>query len=43
MTGAQEPEVMSTKQVRIAALAERFPQRAFTSLAHHIDTTARFA
>ncbi|MCE9683514.1 group II intron reverse transcriptase/maturase [Halomonas alkalisoli] len=28
---------MSTKQVRIAALAERFPQRAFTSLAHHID------
>ena len=30
-------EVMSTKQVRIAALAERFPQRAFTSLAHHID------
>jgi RNA-directed DNA polymerase len=37
MTGAQEPEVMSTKQVRIAALAERFPQRAFTSLAHHID------
>lgn len=37
MTGAQEPEVMSTKQVRIAALAERYPQRAFTSLAHHID------
>jgi len=37
MTGAQEPEVMSTKQVRIAALAERFPQRAFTSLAHYID------
>ena len=24
MAGAQEPEVMSTKQVRIAALAERF-------------------
>ena len=37
MTGAQEPEVMSTKQMRIAALAERFPQRAFTSLAQHID------
>jgi len=37
MTGAQEPEVMSTKQVRIAALAECFPQRAFTSLAHYID------
>src|SRR5690554_4918929 len=37
MTGAQEPEVMSTKQVRIASLAERFPQRAFTSLSHHID------
>ncbi|MBS9405371.1 hypothetical protein KG088_17305 [Halomonas sp. TRM85114] len=28
---------MSTKQMRIAALAERFPQRAFTSLAHYID------
>lgn len=28
---------MYTSQVRIAALAERFPQRAFTSLAHHID------
>nr|WP_289099449.1 hypothetical protein [uncultured Halomonas sp.] len=37
MAGAQEPEVMSTKQLRIAALAERFPQRAFTSLAHYID------
>ena len=24
--------------MQIAALAERFPQRAFTSLAHHIDT-----
>ncbi|ATJ83420.1 group II intron reverse transcriptase/maturase [Halomonas beimenensis] len=28
---------MYTSQLRIAALAERFPQRAFTSLAHHID------
>ncbi|MFC3391098.1 group II intron reverse transcriptase/maturase [Aidingimonas halophila] len=28
---------MYTKQVRIAALAGRFPQRAFTSLAHHLD------
>lgn len=37
MAGAQEPEVMSTKQGRIAALAERFPQRAFTSLAHYLD------
>lgn len=37
MTGAQEPGVMYTKQLRIAALAERFPQRAFTSLAHNID------
>lgn len=37
MAGTQEPEVMSTKQLRIAALAERFPQRAFTSLAHYID------
>ncbi|MBF7054044.1 group II intron reverse transcriptase/maturase [Halomonas sp. KAO] len=37
MTGAQEPGVMYTKQLRIAALAGRFPQRAFTSLAHNID------
>ncbi len=37
MAGAQEPVSMYTSQLRIAALAERFPQRAFTSLAHHLD------
>lgn len=37
MTGAQEPENMYTKQSQIAELAERYPQRAFTSLAHHMD------
>ena len=37
MTGAQEPESMSTSRLRIASFAERFPQRAFTSLAHHMD------
>jgi len=37
MTGAQEPEDMYTKQSRIAELAERYPQRAFTSLGHHLD------
>ena len=34
MADAQESVPMFTKQWRIA---ERFPQRAFTSLAHHID------
>ncbi|WP_373191362.1 group II intron reverse transcriptase/maturase [Halomonas sp.] len=37
MADAQESVSMYTKQGRIAALAERFPQRAFTSLAHYID------
>jgi group II intron reverse transcriptase/maturase len=37
MTGAQKPENVSTKQQRIAQLSQRFPQRSFTSLAHHID------
>lgn len=37
MADAQESVPMFTKQWRIAALAERFPQRAFTSLAHHMD------
>lgn len=32
---------MYTKQLRIAALAERFPQRAFTSLAYYIDALAK--
>jgi len=37
MTGAQEPENVSTTTQRIAESARIHPQRAFTSLAHHID------
>jgi len=37
MTGAQEPESVSTRQQRIAELAKRSPQMAFTSLNHHLD------
>jgi RNA-directed DNA polymerase len=35
--GAQEPGTVSTKQQRRAKLAGEHPDRAFTSLAHHID------
>ena len=37
MTGAQEPDNVSTHYQRIAALARTHPDRAFVSLAHHID------
>jgi RNA-directed DNA polymerase len=37
MTGTQEPESVSTKYQRIATLARTYPDRAFVSLAHHID------
>ena len=37
MTGAQEPEGMSTKVQRIAELARAYPARAFVSLAHVMD------
>jgi RNA-directed DNA polymerase len=37
MTGAQEPENVSTQRQRIATLARTHPARAFSSLAHHID------
>jgi len=37
MTGASEPDPVSTKQQRIAELAKQSPQMGFTSLAHHID------
>lgn len=37
MAGAQEPEYVSTQGQRIAELARAHPQRAFTSLAHHLD------
>jgi RNA-directed DNA polymerase len=37
MTGAQEPDPVSTKQQRIAELAKQSPQMGFTSLNHHLD------
>jgi group II intron reverse transcriptase/maturase len=37
MTGASEPDTVSTKQQRIAELAKQSPAMGFTSLAHHID------
>jgi RNA-directed DNA polymerase len=37
MTGAQEPDPVSTKQQRIAELAKQSPQLGFTSLNHHLD------
>ena len=37
MTGAQEPDCVSTKQQRIAELAKRSPQLGCTSLNHHLD------
>jgi len=37
MPGASEPDLVYTKQQRIAELAQQDPQRGFFSLAHHID------
>jgi group II intron reverse transcriptase/maturase len=37
MAGASNSGTVSTKQQRVAELAKQGPQRAFTSLAHHID------
>ena len=37
MAGIQVPGTVSTKTQRIAALARTYPDRAFVSLAHHID------
>ena len=37
MAGAPEPDPVSTKQQRIAALAKQAPQLGFTSLNHHLD------
>jgi RNA-directed DNA polymerase len=37
MPGASEPDLVSTKQQRIAELARQSPQMGFFSLAHHID------
>jgi len=37
MAGASEPDPVSTKQQRIAELAQQAPQMGFTSLNHHLD------
>jgi retron-type reverse transcriptase len=37
MVGRSGPETVSTKLLRIAALAREDPQRVLTTLAHHID------
>ncbi len=37
MTGAQEPDPVSTRRQRIAELAKQSPQLGFTSLNHHLD------
>jgi RNA-directed DNA polymerase len=37
MTGASKPDLVSTKQQRIAELAKQSPQMGFTSLNHHLD------
>lgn len=37
MSGASKPTSISTKQDRIAKLAQQLPDRALSSLAHHID------
>jgi len=37
MTGRPRPSTISTKQERIAQLAQQMPETALTSLSHHID------
>jgi RNA-directed DNA polymerase len=37
MAGASKPEIVFTKQQRIAELAKQSPEMGFTSLAYHID------
>jgi RNA-directed DNA polymerase len=37
MAGTQRPDPVSTKQQRIAELAQQAPQLGFTSLNHHLD------
>jgi RNA-directed DNA polymerase len=37
MQGASDPDVVSTRQQRIAELARQAPQMGFTSLNHHLD------
>jgi group II intron reverse transcriptase/maturase len=43
MAGALEPDSVSTKYQRIAALARTHPDWAFVSLAHHIDLDWMYA
>jgi RNA-directed DNA polymerase len=37
MQGASDPDIVSTRQQRIAELARQAPQMGFTSLNHHLD------
>ena len=37
MAGASKPDIVSTRQQRIAELAKQSPEMGFTSLAYHID------
>ena len=37
MPGTPRPDPVSTKRQRIAKLARKCPDMAFTTLAHHID------
>jgi len=37
MGEAQTSQSVSTRLLRIAEMARKFPERAFTNLAHHID------
>ena len=37
MAGASKPDIVSTRQQRLAELAKQSPEMGFTSLAHHID------
>ncbi len=37
MTGTSRPDLISTRQARIAALAEQAPDMRLTTLSHHID------
>jgi hypothetical protein len=37
MQGASNPDIVSTRQQRIAELAGQAPQMGFTSLNHHLD------
>ena len=39
MPGTPRPDSVSTKRQRIAELARKCPDMAFTTLAHHIDIT----